>query len=154
MADHVRQQIREEVRSRLTALPNAADPSEVPLDSLDQVKQDSQVPCAVIDITGETLTWSKSGDEDELIDYARTISLTVWLCSTRSAGSRAIELLEQMAVEVEHRLAPEWNRRPFILESVDFDDDRRRGEIPFRSLSLNYSIVYQTAQGDATTLLD
>lgn len=151
MGIHVRHQIRREVQARLVGLPGVASAVTTPLDSLDAVKHDEHLPCVVVDLPTETVS-ARKGDSETGVTLHRTLSLTVWLGAKPTSSSVAMDILEAMAVEVELRMLPEWNGRCFLLRSTDFDDERKRGALPFRAASLDYEITYTTREGEADSL--
>lgn len=150
MAAHIRHELRQEIQARLVGLPHVADAAATPVDSLDSVKGDAGVPCAVVELPAESITHRKGDDESGWTLY-RDVTVTIWLLSKRTATS-AIEKLEEMVAEAERRMLPDWNGLPFALQSTEFDDEQRRGALPHRAATLTYTLTYKTRQGDATRL--
>lgn len=150
MAVHIRHALRQEIQARLVGLPHAADAVATPVDSLEEIKGRDDVPCAAVEIGNETIALRK-GDDDTGYTLHRETSVAIWLASKRTATS-AMEKLEEMAAEVELRMLGDWEGFTFILESTEFDDERRRGVLPFRAATLTYRVTYKTRQGDASQL--
>lgn len=150
MAVHIRHALRQEIQARLVGLPHVADAAATPVDSLDSIRGKDDVPCAAVELENEQIAHRK-GDDETGVTLHRDTSIVIWLASKRGVTS-AMEKLEEMAAEVELRMLPDWQGFSFMLRTTEFDDERRRGVLPFRAASLSYGITYKTREGDASQL--
>jgi len=140
----IRQQIRAELLARMVDLPNAASK---PLDNLEEVVDETKLPVARIALGIEEIVDSTNDGAQY-----RSLPISIVLSARRLAGKSAIEVAEEMAVEVEARMAPPWNGLEFALESTEPQEEKRAGAEPFSGLRLAYSTRYTTRIGKPDAL--
>lgn len=140
--------MRADLLARLADLPGAGSN---PTDSERRPARDSQLPRAVVWITGEAIIGADKGDGvTRRID--RQVDVTVSIQSKPDATAAMVHL-ENMLAEVEARMVMPFETRPFE-PSEDFlsIEEDREGAVQIISASLAYTITYRTEEGNATDL--
>ena len=137
---HVRQQIRDDLRARMSNLTGQVGG---PFDSLSEIAPSAAVPCTAVAITDEPPPTLMKGDDDrDVLD--RTVSASLVIVAKR------VDDLEKLAAEVERRMAsPILGRLP-SYQGSSFVAPERGGEFKFHAIAIAYSITYRTNEGDPT----
>ena len=144
----IRQRVRDDVVARLAGLPHAVGD---PLTSFTKPAADAKLPIAAVWITAEPVESSyKDGRGSGVV--MRTISLTVIVVGVpvTSPTQSAIEVVEDMAAEVELRMKSEFEGERYMLTATTFEDNQA-GERPHLSAGLEYTYEYTTPDGDPST---
>ena len=138
---HVRGQIRDEIKDRLTGVTGTTG---APLDGLDSAVDNARGPLIAVSFGSESVERRKgSGDATE---EHRALSVNVVLLAYNPTD------LDVMLEDVEFRMGPELmvDVRHRLLETEN--QDPVAGEWKFFTTSLNYEVVYTINTGDASQL--
>lgn len=142
MQFHYRKTILDELKQRISNLPGQVG---APLDSADEVTDQTQVPAAIVFFTDEPVS-NRRGASGEGCKFTRDLSVTILLVAKRPDD------LHLIVAEVEMRMAAELDGGVVMTYDGASFQQPKRGEFEFHALALNYKISYSTDEGSPDRL--
>ncbi len=139
---HYRKTILDELRPRITGLPGQVG---APLNSPDDVTDQSQVPAACVFFTEEPVR-DRRGASGEGCKFTRDLSTSIVLIAKRPDD------LELLAAEVEKNMLAEIAPGVQTVYDGTVFQQPKRGEFEFFALAINYKISYSTDEGSPDRL--